>query len=378
MAPEATDNQTAETNGSICLMATGDLLRSCAPTGRRRTRPGEGIFAPLSDLVSQADILAGNLEGTLPGDEGVVEAEPRVIGDEAFLREVASAGFDVVTLANNHMFDAMQHGFRRTRALLDELDVRHYGAGDDLGQATAPAIVEVRGLTLAFLAAASRSSGVRQFAAGTKHGVAALVMDRLLEQISDLSQRVDHVIVSPHWGRERYSIPSPEQIEQARAMIDAGATLVLGHHPHVLQGTETHGEGLICYSLGNFVAGDVFYDNGDVLTWNRVERTSAVLRATLSKDRLLDWELIPTFDDGRCVRPISEPFGRRRINRVQQRLEAGVTPRRYRCEHLRVDTIRPIVDHLRWRNLRRLRPRHFVNGIRLIGRSLKPGHHPPS
>ena len=108
-------------------------------------------------------------------------------------------------------------------------------------------------------------------------------MDRLVRQIQELRQHVDHVIVSLHWGEERFLIPSPVQVEQAHALADAGASMVLGHHPHVLQGLEVYRGVPIIYSLGNFVADEVHFTNGDAVRWDRVGQTGCILRADFTK-----------------------------------------------------------------------------------------------
>lgn len=345
----ATDLISSSESAALRLVAAGDLLM---PAGYAAV--GDP-FAPMADVLSDGDVVLANLECTLPGDGGTVDTEPRVIAEPGLIRLAASAGFNVVTLANNHMFDCLQAGFHRLRDLLDELGVAHFGAGDDLDEAAAPAIIEKRGVRLAFLGAADERSGTRPMAAPGRWGVAPLDADRLTGQIRELAGEVDHVIVSPHWGEERFAIPSPEQIDQARAMIDAGASMVLGHHPHVVQGMEPWRGRPIVYSLGNFAAGEVPYVSGDRITWNRTERTGCVLTASLTREAVADVRQAPTYDDGERIAPDDSGFGARRIAKVNAALARGVTLARYRREHRRIQTYKPIFDHLRWSQLKRLR-----------------------
>ena len=181
------------------------------------------------------------------------------------------------------------------------LELRHFGAGMNLDEAAAPAIVEAGGLRLAFLAAVDQRSGPYRFAAEDQWGVAPLDVDRLARQIRDLREQVHHVVVSVHWGEERFLIPSPVQIEQAHAIVDAGASIVLGHHPHVLQGLEFYRGAPIIYSLGNFIADDVYFSDGDAIRWNRTERTGCILLAELSESAVVNVRQVPTFDTGRLV-----------------------------------------------------------------------------
>ena len=226
---------------------------------------------------------------------------------------------------------------------------------------------------MAFLGVADERSGARPFATADHWGVAPLDLDRLTGQIRELRGDVHHVIVSPHWGEERFLIPSPEQMEQARRLIDAGASTVVGHHPHVVQGLELRGGRPIVYSLGNFVACEVPYTNGDAVRWNRTERTGCVLAAELTGDAVRDVRQHPTYDDGARIRLDESPFGRRRIATVNRAIRYGVTPARYRREHLWVKTIRPVLQRLRWSKLRKVKPRRFLEAAR----SLLPGSQVP-
>ena len=135
--------------------------------------------------------------------------------------------------------------------------------------------------------------------------------------------------------------------------------MVIGHHPHVLQGLEMHKEVPIIYSLGNFIADEVYFTNGDANRWNCTGRTGAILTAELTPDGVRDVRQVPTFDDGTLVDFDDTPFGRRRIERTARALSRGVTFRRYRREHLWVKTVKPALARLHWRRLKELRPRHL-------------------
>jgi len=345
------------------LAAVGDLLLACDTAGTETTRDPAATVAAIREQFAGCGIVFGNLECTLAGDGRTVPTQPRVISTAEMVRGIAQAGFNVVTLANNHMFDCFRTGFARLRDLLDEMGIAHFGAGDDLAQATAPAVVEAGGLRVGLLGAVDRRSGPGQFAGPGQWGVAPLEMDRLSGQIRELAGDVDHVVVSIHWGEERFLVPSPQQIAQARAMVDAGATLVLGHHPHVIQGVENYRGATIVYSLGNFVACDVPYTDGNVLQWNRLERTGCILLADVTAEAVAGVRQVPTYDDGYQVRPDAGGRGARRIARANRALAHGVTPRRYRREHLWIKTVKPALRYLRWSKLKTLRLRQLTEGL---------------
>lgn len=364
-----TDNATNRTEGTLRLAAVGDLLLPCDPRGIVPDRRPEGLFDAVADIFAGCDVVLGNLECTLPGDGPCVPTEPRVVATEELVRAVGQAGFTHVTLANNHMFDCLHAGFTRTRRFVMGMGVSCFGAGDDLSDAFAPAFAEAAGIRITFLGAVDECTGVSQFADQGRWGVAPLDMDRLLPQISKLAEQVDHVVVSAHWGEERLGIPSPSQIAQAHAMVDAGASMILGHHPHVLQGLEVYRGAPIIYSLGNFVANEVYWTDGDAVTWNRTERTGCILLAELTRDSIEIVGQIPTYDDATRVTVDETSFGAKRIARVNRALSRGVTLKRYRREHLRVKTIKPILAHLKWSELRRIRWRHFRKALGTIFRA---------
>jgi poly-gamma-glutamate synthesis protein (capsule biosynthesis protein) len=345
------------------MAAVGDLLLAPAPPGVPYRRHPELVAPPVRELLQGCDVVFGNLECTLPGDGGHVPTEPRVVASAELVQAVKAAGFSVVSLANNHMFDCLEPGFRRLRDLLDEIGLPCFGAGRNLEEAAAPAILEVRGVRIAFLGAADERSGVHQFATANQWGVAPLDTTRLTRQIRELRSRVDLVIVSLHWGEERFLIPAPKQIEQAHALVDAGASMILGHHPHVLQGLEVYREAPVIYSLGNFVADEVHYTDGDVLQWDRTERTGCVLLAELGPQGVRNVQQVPSYDSGQVASLDESGFGTRRIEKARRALARGVTLSRYRAEHRWVKTVKPALGRLRWQRLKQLRWRQVRKAI---------------
>lgn len=316
-------------------------------------------------VFSECDLVLGNLECTLRGDGACVPTEPRVIATPDLVRAVAEAGFSVVTLANNHAFDCYEPGFQNLKDLLGELRLPHFGAGMNLEEAAAPLFLDVRGLRIALLGAVDERSGPSHFATPGGFGVAPLDIERLERQVSQLRSQVNHVIVSLHWGDERFSIPSPGQIEQARRLVASGASIVLGHHPHVLQGAELVDGRPIAYSLGNFFADEVYFSDGDAVRWDRTGRTGAILVAELSESGVAGVRHLPTCDSGRLVELDRSGFGQRRIKRTARSIARGVSAGRYRREHLWVKGVKPALRRLRWSELVRLRPRDFIKAVRV-------------
>lgn len=235
--------------GAIRLVFGGDFC--LYEDGFEQTR---GCLAGLQPLLPDMDLGLLNFEGP------VVEGEPeRRAGVHVHLRnsrrsvEVASAaGFHLFNLANNHTMDFGRAGLESTLQSIEQAGCRCFGAGLDAVGAGAPAIVECNGRRIGFLGYTSASLHVGALLAAGGPGCASLDQPGVvLEAVARLKREVDLVCVVPHWGHEFYQYPAAEQVALARAMVDAGAGLVIGHHPHVVQGVERYHDSIIAYSLGN-------------------------------------------------------------------------------------------------------------------------------
>lgn len=233
----------------------------------------------LSEFVLNAYDRAGGIAGVL--DEGLraeIEGADLFIANQEFpfsdrgtpapdkqftfrlptkraglMREI---GTDLVTLANNHALDYGADALLDTCAVLDELGIAHIGAGANLEAAKQAEFVELNGKTYGFLAA-SRVFPVADWAAGAKHTGMLSAYDPavLCEVIRETKQHCDYLVLYVHWGIERNTMPESYQRTQGHQYVDAGADLVVGSHPHVLQGIEYYQGKPILYSLGNFIFG---------------------------------------------------------------------------------------------------------------------------
>ncbi|MDP6862743.1 MAG: CapA family protein [Acidimicrobiales bacterium] len=230
------------------LLAGGDVLLDL-------TEP-EGIdpFANVQPDLASADIAIVNLEMAItergePYDKEFVFRAP---GSAALT--LAGAGIDVVSLANNHVLDFGPVGLADTIAVLDEVDILRPGAGSNNAEAYAPRVLTLEnGVRVAFVSATAVVPG--GFAASAdRPGVADAkwAIPRVLAAVRAAAAGNDVVVVSVHWGIERETCPSEDQRDLAKDLIEAGANLILGHHPHVLQPIETFDRTVIAYSLGNF------------------------------------------------------------------------------------------------------------------------------
>lgn len=255
-ASAAPPTQTPVPRATLAL--AGDVMLDRGAGWRIASGGAAEIFAGVREQLAAADIAAVNLECALsdlgsPQDKGYTfRAHPDAVA------ALTSAGIDLVTLANNHALDYGPDALLDTAARCQAAGVATVGAGRDQRAAHAPVVFERGGLRLAFLgyvdAPAEGSFSRATWSAGpARPGVAWLDLDEMSGEVAAAKASVDHVIVMFHFGFEFQAEPSAAQNEQARAAIDAGASVVAGHHPHVLQRVEEYGGGLIAYSLGNFV-----------------------------------------------------------------------------------------------------------------------------
>jgi len=191
----------------IRFAAVGDILFTAGLDGAIPERGLEALSDGVRELFESCDIVFGNLECTLAGRE-TIPTEPLVVSSEKQIRSLQNTGIDVVTLGNNHTFDCLNEGFYRMGDVLADLRIPWCGAGLNIAEAFQPAIVKAHGVTLAFLGVVDKSSGQFRFAGESTSGVAPLDTGRVCRIIKDLRHEVDHVIVSPHWGEERFRVPS--------------------------------------------------------------------------------------------------------------------------------------------------------------------------
>jgi len=239
------------------LIAVGDLNLADG-LGDRILKDPAYPWSKVKDILDSADILVGNLEAPLSArGKMLVEKTWLLRADPRTVNALVAAGFDVLTLANNHIMDYGPIALQDTLETLKANKLAYTGAGMNLNEARQPALVTTPDdVTLAFLAYSLTFP--EQFWAGpnspgTPYGNPAV----FLNDIKKAKEIADLVVVSFHWSSELLNYAKPYQKTMARQCIDAGASIVLGHHPHVPQGLEVYHGGLIAYSLGNFAFGSL-------------------------------------------------------------------------------------------------------------------------
>jgi hypothetical protein len=262
----------------ITLGAVGDVLlhgplqkQAIARDDQDRFR---SLWSPVADLLARADTTYANHEGpsakgvnrggrsvTDPGfvfDDVVYSSYPQFNYHNYLPADLVASGFDVVSTANNHAMDRQALGADRTLEALDAAGLPHTGTRRSSGAGEWSATTEANGIKIGWIACSFSTNGIPD----PKHQTLGCWKDEseIKQLIGKLKSSVDAVVITPHWGEEYTANPSRDQRDLAHRFLDAGATLVLGSHPHVLQPWEKHvtpdgRETFVIFSLGNFVSG---------------------------------------------------------------------------------------------------------------------------
>jgi gamma-polyglutamate biosynthesis protein CapA len=234
------------------ILFGGDVMlsRHVGAVARQRADPAWPMRS-VAGLFSSADIAFVNLESPFSDRGPVVENGMVFKAEPEMIESLSVAGIDVVSTANNHARDRGSHGVEFTLDLLAKAGITAVGTGLTAEAAHQGAVLERHGVRFGFLAYTFDQSNGNY--SDHDDRIAMLDADRMTADVKSMLDRADVVTVSMHAGWEYYRRPNPWQQKFARAAIDAGASIVVGHHPHVTQTVENYANGIIFYSLGNLV-----------------------------------------------------------------------------------------------------------------------------
>ncbi|MBS1210353.1 MAG: putative poly-gamma-glutamate biosynthesis enzyme [Proteobacteria bacterium] len=265
----------------LTLIFAGDLMLDDGP-GRFIAAGGDPL-APFAAILDGADYRIGNLETPVATTGKPNANKIYTFRSNPAVLQTLKGRFDAVSLANNHSGDYGQTAFVETMHLLDAAGIQHFGGGKNLAEAHAPLWITRKGLKIAVLG--YNEYKPRSFEAGPNWpGVAWSEDSQVIADIRAARQAgADLVIPFMHWGWERERHSDARQRALAHRMIDAGAAIVVGGHPHVTQETELYRGRPIIYSLGNFV-----FDGFD----KPAEKTGWLLRLSLDKQGVARWDTV--------------------------------------------------------------------------------------
>ncbi len=373
---------------TVKLAATGDLMLPPDVQDRLKADPKKTL-GPVGAALRAADIAFGNLETPVVRSAQPVPSsnplQPVFVAPYQAAGWLRQAGYTVLNMANNHITDAGGEGIVETRAACVAAGIMAVGAGRNLAEARRPAVVEVDGFSVGFLGYSSFEA-----ATPTSPGTAPMHVSTMVADVARLRLQVDRVVVSVHTGIEYAALPTSGFREICHALIGAGAHLVLGHHPHVYQGHERVGDGMIVYSLGNTLA-DTIDPTVKRLAFERTTlvRTglrelapdeprledAVVVTSDLAQDRLqIDLQLHRLRED-LCIHPCRAAEQERFDRELQAQLQSLANNDERMQELERVNLQETVGDVMNIRHIigriDRIRPHHIKLGARWLASQLR-------
>ena len=275
----------------------------------------KAVLGGIRSVIAGADLAFANLESPL-SNLGSKQAWKDVTfrGDPRLASALGWAGFDVVTMANNHAMDCTASALLDTIKRMNKAGVKVVGAGKNAAAAHKPAIITTKqGIKVAFLGYSDILP--MGYTAGSGPGIAAGRSDmaRVKADIRAARRRADFVVVAFHWGIEYQQPPTQEQKNEARAAINDGADLVMSHHPHVLEGLEAYHGGLVCYSFGDLVFDHMSRETGETI----------LLRCVVSAKKITA-KLIPVYANASGIPSVQHGSSAAAILGRMKRLSAAL------------------------------------------------------
>jgi len=214
------------------------------------------LSSSLYEILNRCDQVIANLETPICKPSPIKSSKILLRSDPGTEKILPDWGITAVTFANNHIFDHGETGFKATCEALNIQRIRFAGAGMNRMDAARPLFFEIGSLRIAIIACTEYGTQAQVATANTP-GCHHLDFPDIAAQIRYLKQKVNIVIVTPHWGYCDYSYPPQEVVENGEKLLEAGADMVIGHHSHVVQGMNQRKSGqFIAYSLGDFYFGD--------------------------------------------------------------------------------------------------------------------------
>jgi poly-gamma-glutamate capsule biosynthesis protein CapA/YwtB (metallophosphatase superfamily) len=281
----------------VTLSVAGDVMLARGVAEAAAARPGDDpapALGPMTGRLTRADLVVANLESTLSRAGAPTQGGDSFAADPRVASRLADAGFDALSLANNHAGDFGDRALLQTVRRLRSAGLRTFGAGATPAEAWRPAVLERRGVRFGFLG--FNAIGETPAVGPGQPGAVSVSMPprtgpldrgelrRFLAAVRRLARRVDVVVVMPHWGTQYTNRPEPVQRRVARRLARVGADLVVGGHPHWVQGVQRVDGALVVHSLGNFV-----FD----MDFMAETMAGVLLEATFRGDRLVAVDFVP-------------------------------------------------------------------------------------
>lgn len=251
------------------VLSVGDIMlgRYCNVQMLKR-KDFRYLFSNTANFTSSADITFGNLEAPFLENCPTTETGMVFCARPEAIEGLAFGGFNLLSIANNHILNHGQEGLEQTKNLLSKNNIQ-FSDSNNLTKK------ELNNVNFGFLS----------------FDLVTYPNTQVIEKVKENISKVDVLIVSLHWGAEYQKEPGSQQKKLAHELLDAGVKIILGHHPHVTQPTETYGNGLIFYSLGNFI-----FDQ----PWSEATKQGQIAKITFEGEKIKSYEVVPIYIQTYC------------------------------------------------------------------------------
>ena len=259
------------------LFACGDVVNS---KGKK-----DFIDSNLQTIIKSCDLSICNFEAPVQHDnmQKIRKAGPHLYQARESIKYLKEVGFNLVSLANNHIYDYGQQGLEETLKELVTQQIDFIGAGLDFKQAYSSKIIEKNDLKIGIIAACENEFGCL-YEELNRGGYAWLLHDKIEDNIRDIKSKCDFIFLIAHAGVEEVEIPIKEWRKRYQRFCDIGVDVIIGHHPHIPQGYEKYKDSLIFYSLGNFYFDTASFEN------NSDDSYSVIF--TINKSSKIEYQII--------------------------------------------------------------------------------------
>jgi poly-gamma-glutamate synthesis protein (capsule biosynthesis protein) len=286
---EEIEPQSIEERKEVTISMVGDIIFYGSVESYMKKYGDHYLLESYGPLMKKSDIVLGNLETSISKRGVPVEDKQYTFrGKPEALKTLKNNNFTAVSIANNHVLDYGVEAFLDTLNYLEKYELLYAGGGRNKEEALKGILIEKNGIKVGFLAFTKVVPLVEWYAGKNKPGIIGAYMvheKEFVKAIKDMKQNCDVLVVSVHWGKESSTVIREEEQYIGRRMIDAGADIIMGHHPHVVQGIEIYKGKPIFYSLGNFI-----------FTKSRNDLNNKTIMANVTVDKegnIIDINIIP-------------------------------------------------------------------------------------
>ncbi|MGE7182399.1 CapA family protein [Peribacillus sp. NPDC006672] len=341
---EEVKTNASKTDQPLTMTMVGDVMMGRFVDEVTEKHGYDYLFRYMKPYFTDSDYVSGNYEHPALKEEvsNYKEADTaiRLNSNNDGVKAVKDAGFSVMTLANNHMMDFEERGLLDTLDEFKTADMHYVGAGSNTAEAKNSIdyadVNGVRVATLGFTDVYGKDAVPKSNKAGILNTNPDLLFEMIEKAKDDKQGNADLVVVNVHWGIEYSTSTTARQTELAKAIIDAGADIIIGHHPHVLQSFDVYKDGIIFYSLGNFV-----FDQG----WTRT-KDSAMVQYHLAEDGKATVDVVPLQIEEATPRPATSSIDKSRVYRQLTKETSEKTQWSKKEDHIEITLDhKKVIDH---------------------------------